>query len=88
MYLLFLSSHDKIIILIDYYSISQVQDYLMAEHNVSQSKSGLLASLVGGLFAAVPSHPFDVVKTCMQQDIKQNKYTTFSNTVNILYKEV
>ena len=66
----------------------QIQDHLMAEHQVSQSKAGLLASVVGGLFAAVPSHPFDVVKTCMQQDIKQDKYTTFSRTVQILYKEV
>jgi hypothetical protein len=68
--------------------MTKIQDYLMAEHKVSQSKAGLLASVVGGLFAAVPSHPFDVVKTCMQQDIKQQKYTTFSNTVQILYKEV
>lgn len=60
----------------------------MEKHHVSQSTAGLMASIVGGLFSAVPSHPFDVVKTCMQQDLKQEKYTTFTRSVKLLYKEV
>ena len=43
-----------------------VQDYLIRENNLSINESGFYASIVGGILAAVPSHPFDMVKTCMQ----------------------
>ena len=33
---------------------------------VTYIESGFYASIVGGILAAVPSHPFDMVKTCMQ----------------------
>jgi hypothetical protein len=41
-----------------------------------------------GVFAAIPSHPFDVVKTCMQGDLKKETYKSFSSTFAYLYKEV
>lgn len=43
-----------------------VQDYLIRERNISVNEAGFYASIVGGILAAVPSHPFDIVKTCMQ----------------------
>jgi hypothetical protein len=43
-----------------------VRDYLIEEHQVAAPLAGLYASLMGGVVAAVPSHPVDVIKTCMQ----------------------
>lgn len=43
-----------------------LREYLIEEHNTPRALAGLYASLLGGVAAAVPSHPFDVIKTCMQ----------------------
>ena len=43
-----------------------VREYLIETHNTPHALAGLYASLLGGVAAAVPSHPFDVIKTCMQ----------------------
>lgn len=65
-----------------------VQKYLMKNHKLSQESSSFYASVIGGVFASVPSHPFDTVKSCMQADLNQKTYTTFSKTTILLYKEV
>ena len=65
-----------------------VQDYLMSKHNYSLEQASILASVVGGIFASIPSHPFDTIKTCMQGDMKQRTYTTFSKSASSLFKEV
>ena len=62
-----------------------VQDHLIKTQGMSQSMAGFYASMLGGIAAAVPSQPFDVVKTCMQGDIKQEKYTTVTHTMTELY---
>jgi hypothetical protein len=51
-----------------------VQDVLMEKHGQSQSSASLVASVVGGVFGAVVSQPFDVLKTCMQGDVEQATY--------------
>ena len=35
--------------------------------------------------AAIPSHPFDVIKTCMQGDLMKRKYSTLFKTSYVLY---
>ncbi|RYY84594.1 hypothetical protein EON63_08940 [archaeon] len=42
---------------------------------------------VGGVLAAVPSHPFDVIKTCMQGDLEKIHYKGFRHTLGALLKE-
>ena len=39
-----------------------LQSYLMRKHELSTMEAGLWASVVGGICAAVPSHPLDLVK--------------------------
>jgi|MDTB01.1.fsa_nt_gb hypothetical protein len=54
---------------------------------VGASTASFYASIVGGVVAAVPSHPFDVVKTCLQGDLHQHKYPTVSATFKSLMRE-
>lgn len=64
-----------------------LQDYLMKNYSMNGVEAGLCASLVGGIVAAVPSHPFDVIKTCMQGDLSQKKYSTMTLTMKSLWSE-
>jgi hypothetical protein len=64
-----------------------LQDYFMTNYNCSEKAASLYASFLGGIFAAVPSHPFDVIKTCMQGDIKQETYTSFREVAKKIYRE-
>jgi hypothetical protein len=64
-----------------------VQDYLVEKHDFSIAKASFVASLLGGLFAAVPSHPFDVMKTCMQGDLKQESFQGIRQTAKKLIEE-
>lgn len=50
-------------------------------------KARVPASLLGGLFACYLTHPFDTMKTCMQGDIKREKFGTLSETAKVLYGE-
>ena len=49
-------------------------------------QAGFYASIIGGIIAAIPSHPFDVIKTCQQGDLYQKQYKTIMKTSIILYK--
>ena len=64
-----------------------LQDYLIQNHSMSVIESGLFASLFGGIVAALPSHPFDVIKTCMQGDLSRVKYSTMTLTTKLLWSE-
>jgi len=44
-------------------------------------------ALVGSFFAATVSHPMDTIKTCMQGDLEQKKYTTVTKTGQSLASE-
>ena len=50
-------------------------------------KARVPASLLGGLFACYLTHPFDTMKTCMQGDIKREKFGTLTETAKVLYGE-
>lgn len=43
-----------------------VTEYILRHTDATPPMASLYASLLGGVAAAVPSHPFDVIKTCMQ----------------------
>lgn len=64
-----------------------LQDYLMKKQSMNVIEAGLCASLFGGIVAALPSHPFDVVKTCMQGDLTRTKYSTMTLTLKTLWSE-
>jgi hypothetical protein len=64
-----------------------VQEYLVTQKHYSVGEAGVYASLIGGVLAAVPSHPFDIAKTCMQGDLAQRTYTTMASTLASLYRQ-
>lgn len=64
-----------------------LQCYLMSKYKMSETTSGLYASIIGGIFSAIPSAPFDIMKTVMQGDMEQQVYTTTRQTFNILYSQ-
>jgi solute carrier family 25 (mitochondrial carnitine/acylcarnitine transporter), member 20/29 len=39
-----------------------------------------VASITGGFVATIVTHPMDTIKTCMQGDVEQNKYTNIRGT--------
>ena len=43
-----------------------LREHLINDFGTPATQAGLYSSLIGGVMAAVPSHPFDVIKTCMQ----------------------
>ena len=44
-----------------------LQDHLIDRHGLSRTSASFYASVMGGIVAALPSHPFDVVKTTWPQ---------------------
>ena len=54
---------------------------------LSAVAASFYASMIGGIAAAIPSHPFDVAKTCMQGDIEQQQYTTLTRSLTTLAKD-
>lgn len=58
----------------------------MQEHGLSQAAASLAASVVGGVAGGVLSHPFDVVKTCMQGDVEQEVYAGTLSSCLHLYR--
>lgn len=64
-----------------------VHTWLLTQYSrehVSSFQAGVLAAALGGLFGAVPSHPLDVIKTCMQGDLEQKLYTDYRTTYHVL----
>lgn len=64
-----------------------LQEELVTKFNFSVGAASFGASMIGGLVAALPSHPFDVIKTCMQGDLHRLKYSSFSGTAKALWAE-
>ena len=69
-----------------------VQEILEKQYHYTAVVASIHASVIGGIIAAVPSHPFDIIKTCMQSHIpsysdSNKKYTSFSSTFLELYSE-
>ena len=68
-----------------------VQELLESRYQYTPTLAGLYASIIGGVLAAVPSHPFDIIKTCMQSHIpgrsdSNKQYTSFLSTLQELYR--
>ena len=49
--------------------------------------NSLAASMLGGVFAALMSHPFDVLNTCVKGDLEQKLYKGVGDTARTLFKE-
>lgn len=64
-----------------------LQNYLEKRHGQSPLMASFNASICGGIMAAIPSHPFDIVKTCMQGDLDQVVYKSSLHTVQVLYRQ-
>lgn len=50
-------------------------------------KSKMLGAIGAGVLCATLSHPLDTMKTCMQGDIEQKTYKSFSQTAGTLYAD-
>lgn len=64
-----------------------LQDLLMTDYNMGETQAGLAASLAGGILGAIPSHPLDMIKTCMQGDMAQSTYRGFVHTARCVWLE-
>jgi solute carrier family 25 carnitine/acylcarnitine transporter 20/29 len=64
-----------------------VQRYLEKEFGLNQTQASLYASFAGGIFAAVPSHPLDVVKTCLQGDLERKTFVSPMTTARFLWRQ-
>jgi hypothetical protein len=64
-----------------------VQDYLERELSYQAPVASLYASFAGGVLASVPSHPFDIAKTCMQGDLARRTYGSMSQTLALLWQQ-
>ncbi len=64
-----------------------IQNALLDEFDLSRAHASFYASMIGGMIAAIPSHPFDVIKTCMQGDLEKKKYSSFSNTASLIWSQ-
>ena len=53
----------------------------------SPALASLWASAIGGVVGGLVSHPFDVVKTCMQGDLARGTYGGFASTWRSLLKQ-
>lgn len=53
----------------------------------SNEKARVPAALIGAFCGCYLTHPFDTIKTCMQGDIKREKFGTLTDTAKVLYKE-
>jgi len=52
-----------------------------------EALASMLASMLGGTFGALLSHPFDVAKTCMQGDLERVRYGGSFETCRALVRE-
>ena len=64
-----------------------VQGYLVRRQGLSSSKASFVASITGGVLCSLGSHPVDIVKTCMQGDLEQRRFSTPSGTFVSLWRE-
>ena len=51
---------------------------------MEDTKALSIGSIAGGIVATVITHPVDVIKTCMQGDVEQSKYTNIRGTKQAL----
>jgi len=61
-----------------------MQQHLEQAHGQSAAVASLQASAIGGVVGGMLSHPFDVLKTCMQGDLERKTYGSLSSTFHTL----
>jgi len=64
-----------------------VRRHLVEERGVSDTAASLVAAVVGGVAGGVLSHPWDVVKTCMQGDLERKTHGGAINTLRNLMRD-
>ena len=73
------------------YSLTHLTTYSLT-HSLTYSFTYSLThlttySLTGGAVATIPSHPLDIVKTCMQGDLEQASYKGFVAATRQMWSE-
>jgi len=64
-----------------------VQRKLIEEHGFGTFAGSFTGAVIAGVFASAVTHPLDTVKTCMQGDIEEIKYSTVTNTYKSIVNE-
>jgi len=67
--------------------VPATQRFLTKEYALDPLAGNFLGASVGGLACAAITQPLDTAKTCMQGDIKGEKYRTITQTLRTLHKE-
>ena len=62
-------------------------DIIQKKYNTNNTVSNFYGSIISSVISATLSHPLDTVKTCMQGDIKQIKYSTIIKTTINLFRD-
>lgn len=65
----------------------QVKTLFPDSIGASEDSARFFGSIAAGLFACYFSHPMDTIKTCMQGDIENKKFTNVRGTLTTLWKE-
>lgn len=63
-----------------------LEAHLSKHYHTTAAQSSFMASLVGGIACALVSHPADIVKTCMQGDLKQKNFCGPVHTLQSLWR--
>ena len=61
--------------------------HIQEQYQLTSSTANFYASMIGGVIAAVPSHPFDMVKTCMQGDMERKVYGSATQSLAVIWKQ-
>ena len=64
-----------------------IQETLVRESGVEKNTALAAGALTGALIAGTITHPMDTIKTCMQGDLGQVKYTDITSTGRLLASE-
>lgn len=64
-----------------------IQEEIANRFQLNKDLSLVAASLTASAFATTMTHPLDTMKTCMQGDICERRYSTVSETCNVLVRK-
>jgi solute carrier family 25 carnitine/acylcarnitine transporter 20/29 len=64
-----------------------IQKELQEQFQLESNLALAVGALTGSFFSATITHPMDTIKTCMQGDIQQKKYTNIRNSYSMLLEE-
>jgi len=64
-----------------------IQEKLVVNSGMDQNSALAAGALTGACFAGTITHPMDTIKTCMQGDLGQVKYTDITSTGRLLAQE-